>query len=184
MDNLEQIIQQVQAGQTAQYEEIVKHYEPQVRSIIAAMIPDPNSIADMTQETFITAFNRISTYKCGTNFAAWLKTIARNTAQNERRRWYRRREIRDQYKTQVEQEMDDEVYRIVESLPEEVLESLRGCVEHLKDKPRNLVSGFYFKEHALKELAKTVGLSVSAAKVTLHRAREAIGKCMKRKSSL
>ena len=92
MENLEQLICQVQAGQSECYADIVKHYEPQVRAIIGAMIPDQNSVADMTQETFITAYQRISTYKPGTNFSAWIRTIARNTAQNERRRWYRRRD--------------------------------------------------------------------------------------------
>lgn len=89
--------------------------------------------------------------------------------------------MQEQYKVEFEEQVDDELYRIVESLPEDVLESLRGCVDNLQDKTRDLVDGFYFQERAVKDLADAVGLTVTAAKVTLHRARNAISKCMRRK---
>lgn len=181
MDSIDQVIERVRAGETDLYEEIVREYEPSVRSVLAAMVPDPNRVADMTQETFITAYQCLDRYQLGTNFSAWLKTIARNMAQNERRSWYRRRDMHERYQSEIEESIEDEVFRIVESLPEDVLDSLRGCVDSLADKTRNVVNGFYFEEKAIKDLAGVLGLTAVAVRVTLHRAREAIGKCMSRK---
>lgn len=181
MENLDEIIQRIIAGEADLYEEVVNEYEARVRSVVAAMIPDPNRVPDVTQETFITAYNCLGKYQPGTNFLAWIRTIARNMAQNERRKWYRNRDAHERHRVEVEELVEDEIFRIVDALPEDVLDSLRGCVDGLGDKTKGLVDGFYFKEQAIKELSEALDLSISAVKVTLHRAREAIGKCMRRK---
>lgn len=181
MEDIDHIIRRVLSGDTALYEEVVKAYEGKVSAIIVAMIPDPNMVDDITQDAFVVAYQRLSSYRLGTNFPAWLKTIARNVAQNERRRWYRRRELECKYQAQVEEIVEDEIDRIVESLPEDVLESLRGCVEGLGDKTRDVVDAFYFHEKAMKELAEALDMTLSSVKVTLHRARLAISKCLSRK---
>lgn len=181
MDNLDHTIQRVLAGEMDLYEDIVREYETRVHSVIAAMIPDQGRVADITQETFITVYQHLNQYQPGTNFLAWIKSIARNMAQNERRRWYRSRDAHERYRDEIEDRVEDEIYQIVDSLPEDVLESLKGCVDGLGDKTRSMVDGFYFREKAIKDLADVLDLTVSSVKVTLHRAREAIGKCMRRK---
>ena len=46
---------------------------------------DPASADDITQESFIKAFQHINTF-CGSSFRAWLLTIVKNTA-HDKRRW-------------------------------------------------------------------------------------------------
>ncbi len=181
MDDLDLIIKRILAGEDDLYAQIVEEYESKVLSVIAAMIPDRNRVADITQDTFVTAYQNLHKYQPRTNFLAWIRTIARNMAQNERRRWYRSRDAHERYRVEIEDSVEDEINNIVDTLPEDVLDSLRGCVDGLGDKTRGLVDGFYFKDSAIKELAELLDLSVSTVKVTLHRARDAIGKCMRRK---
>lgn len=181
MENPDRNIKRILEGDTEPYAEIIREHEAKVRAVIAAMIPDRNMVADLTQEVFIIAYQRLSSYRPGTNFIAWLRTIARNVAQNERRRWYRRREMEKRYQVEISERIEENIDRIVDALPEDLLDSLRDCVDHLSGKTRALVDGFYFKEHAVRELASMLKLSINAAKVTLHRARQAIGNCLKKK---
>lgn len=180
-EDLETSIQNVLNGDLSAFTYIVETYEADTRAVVAAMIPDRNMVADTTQQVFIIAYKRLSTYQPDTNFKAWLRTIARNTAQNERRRWYSRRDMEQRYQTDVEKRIEDDIDKVVEALPDDILEALRSCMDNLGGKTRALMDGFYFQEHAIKELAKAFELTTNAVKVTLHRARHAMGKCLRRK---
>ncbi len=178
---LDEHVRACQAGQTDRFAEVVKASESAVRGVLAAMVPDPDAVPDLAQEVFLTAYEKLDTYRPGSNFLAWIRAIARHTAQNERRRWYRRQEMQRRYQADLEQQLDDPVREFVDSLPEEVLASLRGCVDGLGGRTKSLVDGFYFEGRPLQRLADALQLSTGAAKVALHRARAALGKCLGRK---
>lgn len=171
------------AGDLDRFAAIVKACEPKVRGVLAAMIPDADVIPDLTQEVFLTAYEKLATYRPGTNFTAWIRAIARNTAQNERRRWYRRQDLHLRYQAETEQQITQQVEEWVDSLPEDALASLRSCVGELGGRTRDLVDGFYFQGRSLQRLADALKLSAGAAKVALHRARQAVGKCLHRKGA-
>ena len=181
MDALDQHIQACLDGDWNQFTEVVKACEPKVRVILAAMIPDRNAVPDLTQEVFLIAYRRLSSYQSGTNFPAWINTIARNVARNSRREWYRRQAVIERYRPEAEQLMAENIERFVDSLPEETLASLRECVSKLGDRNKDLVNKFYLEGDSLKRIADFLNMSSTAAKVALHRARLAIGKCMRSK---
>jgi len=91
MSELDDHIRACRQGDPNRFEAVVKACEPTVRAVVAAMIPDENLVPDLTQEVFVIAYRKLESYRPGTDFRAWIRAIARNVAQNERRRWYRRR---------------------------------------------------------------------------------------------
>ena len=165
------------------FTEVVTICEPRVRAVLAAMSPDPNVVPDLTQEVFLIAYQRLDSYQPGSNFLAWIRTIARNVAQNARRSWYRRQAMRERYQPEAERLMAENIDRLVESLPEETLEALRACVDGLGGRNKDLVDNFYFKGNSLDRIATFLKMSPTAAKVALHRARQAIGICLHRKGA-
>jgi RNA polymerase sigma-70 factor (ECF subfamily) len=181
MENLDQIIAQIRAGNSDLYGKIVDEFERKVRAVVAAMIPDPNRIPDMTQEVFITAYRRLDSYRPGTNFPAWLSTIARNVAQNERRRWYRQREKEAGFKAEVIHCVEPQIDRVMDDMPEDTLDALKDCVSRLQGKSQDVMQGFYYKDRPLAELADRLRITENSAKVILHRARQAIGSCLQKK---
>lgn len=181
MSSLDDAVRACLRGERERFAEVVKECEPKVRAVLAAMTPDPNAVPDLTQEVFLIAYQRLASYEPGTNFTAWIRTIARNVAQNERRRWYRRQKTAESYQVEAERQIDENIDRFVESLPEETLESLRDCIGRLGGRTRNLVEEVYYRECSLKEVADLLQFSASAAKVALHRARLAIGNCLQKK---
>jgi RNA polymerase sigma-70 factor, ECF subfamily len=183
MDALDEHIQACLRGDTDRFEEVVKACEPKVRAILAAMSPDPGAVPDLVQEVFIIAYQRLDSYRPGTNVFAWVRAIARNVAQNERRKWYRRQDLRQRYQAEAEQSISRQIDEFVDSLPEETLESLRACVDELGGRTKSLVDGFYFEGSTLQRLADILKMSTTAAKVALHRARQAVGRCLRQKGS-
>jgi len=181
MDNVDQVVADVLRGDINRYSDIVAAYEGKVRAVVAAMVPDPNQVPDLTQEVFVIAFQRLSTYQPGTQFLAWLRTIARNVSQNERRRWYRRHEMEERFRGQVDERLEAYVERLVDDLPEDMLVSLRDCVNRLPGRTREVMDGFYYKESSVNDLAERLRITVSSAKVILHRARQALGTCLQKK---
>ena len=125
MTSLDQHIEACIQGDVNRFEKVVAACESRVRGIIAAMVPDPGTVPDLTQEVFVIAYKRLTTYRPGTNFAAWIGTIARNVAQNERRRWYRSRQLQRDYQAEAEYQLAENIDRFVESLPEETLAALQ-----------------------------------------------------------
>ena len=181
MENLDQIIVRIRAGEMDLFGQIVTAFEGRVRAVIAAMVPDPNVIPDLTQEVFIIAYQHLSTYQPGTNFLAWLRAIARNVAQNERRRWYRRHAMEERFEAEVAQQIEEPVNQAVEALPEDLLDSVQDCVTHLEGKARQLMDGFYYQENSVNQLAERLRISAGSVKVILHRARHAVSSCLQRK---
>jgi RNA polymerase sigma-70 factor (ECF subfamily) len=181
MDALDEHIAACLRGDQDRFEEVVRACEPKVRAVLAAMTPDPEAVPDLVQEVFIVAFQRLSAYRPGTNFPAWIKAIARNVAQNERRKWYRRQDLQQRYQAEAEQSITRQLEEFVDGLPEETLEALRSCVHELGGRTRSLVDGFYFEGAPLERLAAILKLSTSAAKVALHRARQSVGRCLRMK---
>ncbi|MFT5122813.1 MAG: RNA polymerase sigma-70 factor (ECF subfamily), partial [Verrucomicrobiales bacterium] len=84
MESLEQQIQACLNGDVDAFAAVVDAHESDVRAVIASMCPDAGLVQDLVQEVFLIVYRKLDTYQSGTNLRAWIKTIARNVAQNER----------------------------------------------------------------------------------------------------
>jgi RNA polymerase sigma-70 factor (ECF subfamily) len=181
MPELDDAVRRVRAGDLNAFREIVDSAGSAVRAVVAAMLPDPGAVDDAVQETFIIAFQRLHAYQPGTKFLAWIRTIARNCAQNERRRWYRQRGLRERYQSEIEAHVEEAIDAMAPGLPEDVFSALDGCMAGLKGKTQELVQGFYFQDRSTQALADSHEVSPGAVKTTLCRARQALANCLRRK---
>ena len=59
--------------------------------------------------------------------------------------------------------------------------ALTGCLEQLKPAQRDLILHRYFKRTPLKDYAEEIGRSAAGLKVTLHRLRAALARCIENK---
>ena len=73
----ETLIHDSKQGDLASFNLLVEHYQAQVYNLALRMISDAAAAEDITQETFFSAYRRLSSYKPG-NFRAWLMRIAAN----------------------------------------------------------------------------------------------------------
>ena len=81
----EELARQSQSGSLAAFEELVYRYERRVYAFVAAFSRNAADVREVTQETFVRAFQSIGQYDSRRPFSAWLFTIARHKAVDHHR---------------------------------------------------------------------------------------------------
>ena len=72
------IVRKVLQGDVNAFEKLVTEYEKAVYAIAQRMTGNPEDAADMTQETFIKAYNSLGSFRGDSKFSVWLYRIATN----------------------------------------------------------------------------------------------------------
>lgn len=72
------LIKNVLNGDLNSFDVIISKYELSIFRFILAMVKDQEEAKDLTQEVFITSYNKLYTYKGKSKFSSWLYQIARN----------------------------------------------------------------------------------------------------------
>src|SRR5882724_5717591 len=73
------IVQQVQAGDVAAFDRLILKYRERVYGVIYNMTSNREDAADLTQDSFIKAFQSIHRFQGQSSFFTWLYRIAVNS---------------------------------------------------------------------------------------------------------
>ena len=82
----QELARQSQAGSLPAFEELVYRYEARVYGFVANFCRNGADARELTQDTFVRAFQAMSRFDCRREFAPWLFTIARSKCIDHRRR--------------------------------------------------------------------------------------------------
>ena len=178
--NLDVHIQRVVSGDIDAFAEIVRAFQRQIRAWIVSRCPPGGDPDDVAQKTFVAAFNRIGEYELGTDFRAWLFTIARYQLMAECTRLKRMADYHSRY---VPHALSRELERRSEATAEEPkrLEHLRECLKQLETTSRDLLDRRYGSEIPLAEIAQHADRSVGAIKKHLFILRQKLHECIERR---
>lgn len=171
------IIQRILNGETALYENFVNAYGQQVFTLIVRIVANQEDAEELTQDTFLKAFQHLSSFKGNSSFSTWIYSIAYNTAISyARKKKYDTFNMDDALLANISDQQVDEILN--EEGEERILE-LNRAIEQLNSDERALITLFYHEEKPLNEVALILGLTESNAKVKLHRIRKKIYVLMK-----
>jgi RNA polymerase sigma-70 factor (ECF subfamily) len=165
-----ELIARAQAGDRAAFGALVREHGNEVYTLARRLVGDPHLAADVAQEALIRAWKALPNFRGDAAFSTWLHRITVNTA------WTQRRRARRHSGPPLD-DLIDVAAPIGSDHPEvagEMLElrgRLRRALDLLPEAQRQVVvlKDVYDWSHA--EIAEAMGISVSAAKVRLHRAR-------------
>ena len=79
LDTDKQLIEQILSGNTDAFSELMKRYQQPVFTIIYRMTGKYQDSEDITQEVFLTVYQKLYQFDQSKNFAPWLYRIAVNT---------------------------------------------------------------------------------------------------------
>ena len=85
----------IATGEPADYDELIRRYQSDVRNWLRHLTGDPSSADDLAQETFIRAWERLHTISDGRRFKAWVMKIAYNMFLQSRRQQGREARLAD-----------------------------------------------------------------------------------------
>ena len=163
-----------QEGDSEAFAKVVEFHQSAVYNFCFRMLGDPYEAEDAAQETFIRAFKAIKSYDRTRSFSTWILSIAAHYCIDQLRR----------KKIQVTS-MEDQPYLEIRDPgpnPESVLsmredqQRIRSLLSVLSDTDRAAIIMFYWYEYSYEEIANSLGLSLSAVKSRLHRARSRLAK--------
>ena len=79
------LIREVLAGRRNAYGGLVRRYERHVHAVAWAILRDHHTAQDVTQDTFIKAYNQLAKLRTPHTFGAWILAIVRHTATDRAR---------------------------------------------------------------------------------------------------
>ncbi len=184
MQQVDAIVEDVLGGNRERYRELVEAYEPTVRLLLAALLPNPSVVDDLIDEVFVTAYLKLGEFRKGGDFRAWVRGLARHHAMNERRRFARHRALNEKYRAEIDHWVDPAVERLAGETERNLVAEMQDCLQRLTAKTRRLVEQYYFEDIAGPALAAREGRSESSLRVALFRARAAILDCLRLKGAV
>lgn len=167
-----EIVQAVVAGDTELFGLLVERYSAPIFGLALRIVGDRTLAEEVTQETFIRAYEHIGTFRGACAPATWLYRIACNGALKEcRRRSFSRL---DTVREPAEEEPPTTQY------DEQTVARMRRALTRLTPEERALVTLFYEEERSVAEISEITGMSAGNIKVRLHRLRKHIRQFMER----
>jgi RNA polymerase sigma-70 factor (ECF subfamily) len=85
-----QFIERLKAGEAVAFDRLVQERSGDVYALLYRLTEDAEEARDLTQETFLRAFQHIQRFRGDADLKTWIYRIAINQARN-RWRWWRRR---------------------------------------------------------------------------------------------
>ena len=170
-----QLIHDILSGNDDAFSTLVQKYQKSVHALAWRKISDFHHAEEITQDTFLQAYKKLSTLKNPRHFAGWLYVIANRLCIN----WLQRhksamqslegtpvREINqltyERYISEArESEATERRYEIVEKL-----------LGRLPESERTVMTLYYLGEMTAKEIGNFLGVSVNTIKSRLRRGRE------------
>src|SRR5437899_10303502 len=86
----DQFLERLKLGEAAAFEQLVAERTSDIYGLLFRLTSDPEEARDLTQETFLRAYQAIGKFRGDADLKTWLYRIAINQARN-RWRWWRRR---------------------------------------------------------------------------------------------
>lgn len=159
-------------GDDVAFGELVRIHQHEVYTVALRMVTDRDLAYDVAQDAFVRAWRAIGRFRGDAKFSTWMHRIAVNTALTYRER-----------RKRVRTDALDALYREPEAeglTPERAGESafarpsLESALADLATPLRSVVvlKDVYGWTHA--EISDELGITVTAAKVRLHRGRKAL----------
>ena len=174
-NNDAQLIQRVLSGDDTAFSVLVRKYQKSVHALAWRKIGDFHIAEDITQDTFLQAYQKLSTLKKPQRFASWLYVIAANYC----KMWLRKKRLSTQSlentsSTQLEKETYSG-YVIAENertTAETQREVVKKLLAKLQESDRTVITLYYLGGMTYEEISEFLGVSVTAIKSRLHRARQ------------
>jgi RNA polymerase sigma-70 factor (ECF subfamily) len=174
------LIRECLRGDSERYAVLVDRYKDMVYNTAYRMLGDNDAAHDMAQDSFISAYNALGSFKYGSKFSTWLYSIAMN-------------KCRDHMKSMKSfVALDDVSEKIACNGPnpeesahrKQEADALQSALNALPADFREAVVLKHIEGLDYKEMEEVLGVSVNVLKVRTHRARELLKKILSKAGAL
>jgi len=152
-------VRRAQSGDVAAFESLYRLHSDRIYGLCLRMAGDRTRAEDLTQEAFVRAWQKLDSFRFGSQFGTWLHRLAVNVVLSELRK------------------RDDET---LDELPEPTVAArstglaidLERAIQTLPTKARWVFVLHDVEGYKHAEIAEIAGIAVGTSKAQLHRARK------------
>lgn len=169
---LNEVIKDVLKGNTSSFSEIIKCYEKSIYSYLYRLTGSREDAADLTQETFIKAYNNLHRFNTDMDFRPWIYRIAHNNYINHIK-------AKKEYIPIDDEEFPDS------TTPEDIIierDSIKSIDLILRDIPYIYRAVFVLRiidDLSFKEIGSILKISESSARMRYLRVRKRLSGILK-----
>ncbi len=173
------VIPRAQGGDTAAFEELYHDHAGRVYALCLRMTADPGRAEELSQDVFLRAWKKLSTFRGDAAFSTWLHRLAVNVVLADRRsqgkRWAR---------MVMTDDMEPFEAAISEAQPEKSTAGadidLEQAIAGLPDGARRVFVLSQIEGHRHEEIAEMMGTAIGTSKAQLHRARRLLREALEK----
>ena len=179
VENDVQLIRRILSDDDEAFSILVQKYQKSVHALVWRKVNDFHYAEEITQDTFLQAYKKLSTLKNPNQFAGWLYVIANRLCIN----WLQRHKpaMQSLEDTPVE-EIEESAYNHHAAEQREAegtkyrYEIVQRLLSKLPESERTVVTLYYLGEMTAKEISKFLGVSINTITSRLRRGRERLQK--------
>ncbi len=170
-----ELIARAQSGDRAAFAALVRAHQDEVYTLARRLVGDPHMAADVAQDTLVRAWRALPNFRGDARLSTWLHRITVNTAWTHRERLRRQASLplEDYYELPAPVDIDHPEFA---GEITELRGQLRAALDRLPEGQRQVVVMKDVHGWSHQEIADAMDISVTAAKVRLHRARARLAK--------
>jgi RNA polymerase sigma-70 factor, ECF subfamily len=179
-ENSGELIERLKAGDQDAFEAVFNRYSAKLYNLALRIIGDAADTEEVIQDVFWTVYRKVKSFQGNSQFSTWLYRLTVNAALGKIRRRKKTNEVEyDEFLPKFQNDGHHLVRPVIdwsETLDEkytrrELHELLGQALAQLKPLDKSVVVLSDLEGLSDKEIAATLGLSVSAVKTRLHRSR-------------
>ena len=173
-ENDAQLVREVLSGDDEAFNILLQRYQRGIHALVWRKIGDFHHAEEITQDTFLRAYEKLSTLKEPSQFAGWLYVIANRLCIN----WLQRRKptmqslentpVKEIEKSSYDHYISDEREA---KASEDRHELVKKILEKLPESDRTVITLYYLGDMTTQEIGRLLGVSVNTITSRLQRAR-------------
>ena len=172
------VVRKVQAGDVAAFDQLILKYRERVFGVVYNLTSNREDTSDLTQDTFIKAFQSINRFQGNCSFFTWLYKIAVNTSlshlrKNRLRSFFSLEKIQeDGTNAQLLEQLADKSGADRDVYLRELQQKLNEAMQKLSIPHRTVITLFEIDGLSHSEIAEIMGCSEGTVRSRLHYAKQ------------
>ena len=169
-NNDTQLIRLTLDGDDNAFTELVDKYQKPVHTLVWRKIGDFHIAEEITQDTFLKAYQKLTTLKKSQSFSSWLYVIATSLCRAWFRKKYRREQLRQDTDTTHPEDAPYSEYVLAENeriTTETQRDVVKKLLAKLGESERTVMTLHYFGEMSCSEIGAFLGVSTNTVKSRL-----------------
>ena len=170
------LVRRAQQGRVEAFEAIFRRYQARIYTFLRHMVGRPQEAEDLTQVTFVRAWDSIAGLRSPSALGAWLHRIAANAARDYLKSARRRFEVplveqADDWLPAAGESSGDPAQSVLDA---EAKAAVRMAIAALPDQHRAVVVMHHLEDMSVGDIARALGVRPGTVMSRLSRAREAL----------